>query len=412
MGFVFGGLNLNDARVIHSVSSSHALCKSPWTQQQPLNSRWHSSRCVMTITGSSTNQSGILGVIEQIETAVQSGLLPKTYAFIISEWYKTYQNAASQSGICEPNPKEYSERMFSTLISLVLKQIQEPYAFECYHQRVRSPFDYYAFGVQFARPIVNISASQLRGLDNLKKAQQQLKNGENVVFLANHQSEGDPHAVDVIIAELGEMQELAENIVFMAGDRVREDALVVPFSLGRNLLTVYSKKHINDVPELVETKQKHNRRTIKVTENMFKQGGVCLWFAPSGGRDRRSAETGKVEVAEFDPDAVEMMRFTALKSGTPTHFYPMSLATYALLPPPETVDKSLGERRTVQYTPLGLSIGNEIDWDRILEEGMPEPSSASELTPKARKLMERNVRAEVVTQSVREEYALINGYQQ
>jgi len=347
-------------------------------------------------------------LVERIKTMVDNKMLAKPYAYVISEWYKTYQDAASKSKFANPNPEQYTERMFSTLIDLVQKQIESPYKFDCYHERLRAPFDYYKFGVDFARPLVDFANSRLGGIKNLNQAAKQIKAGDNVVFLANHQSEGDPHAVDVLISELAHHNELAGDMVFMAGDRVREDTLVVPFSLGRNLLTVYSKKHINDKPELKEEKQNHNRRTIKETENLFKEGGCCLWFAPSGGRDRRSTTTGKVEIAPFDPDAVEMMRFTAMKaksgSGKDTHFYPMSLATYPLLPPPETVDKDLGERRVVKFTPLGLAIGKEIDWDHLLD------ASVAASTTDKNEL--RGLRAKAITKQVEDEYRKIGGYDQ
>lgn len=40
--------------------------------------------------------------------------------------------------------------------------------------------------------------------------------------------------------------------------------LIVLLALCRNLFCVYSKKHINDVPEEAEMKQKANRRTLSV----------------------------------------------------------------------------------------------------------------------------------------------------
>ena len=40
-------------------------------------------------------------------------------------------------------------------------------------------------------------------------------------------------------------------------------SVVVPFSRGCNLLTVYSKKHIDSEPELKTAKMSHNQRTMK-----------------------------------------------------------------------------------------------------------------------------------------------------
>lgn len=59
----------------------------------------------------------------------------------------------------------------------------------------------------------------------------------------------------------------------------------------------------------------HNQRTMKTLGMQFAQGSTCMWFAPSGGRDRRSAETGKVEPAPFDPSSVEMVRLVAESAG-------------------------------------------------------------------------------------------------
>ena len=51
--------------------------------------------------------------------------------------------------------------------------------------------------------------------------------------------------------------------IYVAGDRVITDPLCKPFSMGRNLLCVYSKKHMNDDPELVDMKRRANTRSLK-----------------------------------------------------------------------------------------------------------------------------------------------------
>jgi glycerol-3-phosphate O-acyltransferase len=53
-----------------------------------------------------------------------------------------------------------------------------------------------------------------------------------------------------LFAPSEEFGKIGKDIVFMAGERVLRDAIVVPFSRGCNLLTVYSKKHIDSEPEL------------------------------------------------------------------------------------------------------------------------------------------------------------------
>ncbi len=53
----------------------------------------------------------------------------------------------------------------------------------------------------------------------------------------------------------------------------------------------------------------------------------------------------------------------AKKARTPTHFIPFALATYELMPPPETVQKELGEVRTAKKTPVFLSFAAPFDME-------------------------------------------------
>ena len=55
---------------------------------------------------------------------------------------------------------------------------------------------------------------------------------------------------------------LATDVIYVAGDRVVTDPLCKPFSMGRNLFCVHSKKRMDDQPELKADKQRTNRRTI------------------------------------------------------------------------------------------------------------------------------------------------------
>ena len=66
------------------------------------------------------------------------------------------------------------------------------------------------------------------------------------------------------------------DTIFVAGDRVQTDAIAVPFSMGRDLLCIYSKKHIENPPELKGEKSKHNRLVMKTMAKLFKEGGKCI----------------------------------------------------------------------------------------------------------------------------------------
>ena len=84
--------------------------------------------------------------------------------------------------------------------------------------------------------------------------QQALDRGENVVLMGNHQSEGDAAFIPLLteVSHPG----LGESITYVAGDRVVTDLLCKPFSMGKNLLCVHSKKHMDDDPALKSAKMK------------------------------------------------------------------------------------------------------------------------------------------------------------
>lgn len=330
----------------------------------------------------------------------EEGLIPPLSMQILTGWFDSYAAAVRRSEAVDGDGQEFSDRAFSTLMELMRRQVENPIAFESFHRSVHSPFDYYKFAVEFSTVLLNATNSRVDGQENLHRARAQLAEGDNVVFLSNHQSEGDPYAIDGLLCNVvGFEREFCKNWVFMAGDRVREDLVVVPFSVGRNLLTVYSKKHLDDVPELRAEKVAHNRRTISVTQKILQEGGKCIWFAPSGGRDRRSKETGRVEVSPFDSGAIEMMRFTANKSGRPCHFYPMSLVTYNMLPPPSNVGGAqVGEERVVNHIPMFMAVGDEIDWSKAVP---------SQITGKIEK---REAQGAYVQSVVIEGYKQIGGY--
>lgn len=342
-----------------------------------------------------------LTFLERAEKYARDGNIPETVVNVLTGWYDSYIGAATDSEHVSIDGKEYTEQQFSTLMELARRHVEDPLDFAPFHEKMRSPFDYYKFSLEFATVLVNTSNSHIKGHDQIRKLREQIKAGENVIFLANHQSEGDPYAIDALFDWVAGMdREFCENIVFMAGDRVREDPVVAPFSMGRNLLTVYSKKHINDVPELRGAKLLHNRRTIGAALSLFNEGGHCIWFAPSGGRDRRSPETGNVEVSPFDADSVDMMRITAQKSSKPCHFYPMSLLTYDMLPPPSTVGGAqLGETRTVKFTPMSMVISEEVNWDTLV------PADVTD------KIERRKMRARAIEETVRKGYESVGGYE-
>lgn len=220
--------------------------------------------------------------------------------------------------------------------------------------------DYYAFGCDFFRPAMNMEKSVVLGMDNLKKAMEQVQNGENVVFFANHQSEADPQVVSCLMESVGFEKEAAD-MIYVAGHKVTTDPLAIPFSMGRNLICIHSKKHIDADPETKPAKQRQNMKAMSAMLDKFKEGGCLLWVAPSGGRDRRDLETGKVPPAPFDRKTIDYFRLMGNKSKKPMHYYSMAMVSYDLCPPPDFVEAGVGEQRNVRYVPIGIQISEELE---------------------------------------------------
>jgi len=244
---------------------------------------------------------------------------------------------------------------------------EKMYKFGNTHKAIRSDsennpqpgLDFYDFGVDFFKNTVDIPGSVVLGEDNAKRAFENIKKGENVVFLANHQSEADPQVFSICLEKIGLKEEAAE-VIYVAGHKVTTDALAIPFSMGRNLLCIHSKKHIDAEPEMKGEKQKQNLASMSAMLGMLREGGTALWVAPSGGRDRRNVETGDVPIAQFDQKTIDMFRLMGNKSKVKTHFYPLAMVSYELCPPPDTVEIGVGERRNVRYTSIGVAIGKEV----------------------------------------------------
>ena len=287
---------------------------------------------------------------------LQDPSVPEKYRQLFKQFYEGYMRALYADGI---DGALYGPT-FVSLAEMVRAQCVEPFIFQPYHQKIRSPIDYYAFGLDFVRPLVDRNQSSVKGLEHLKTVVDSIEQGENAIFLANHQIEADPQAISLLVED--SYPAFGENLIFVAGERVITDPLAVPFSMGRNLLCIYSKRYIDHPPELKHTKQIHNKRTMELLSELLSEGGKAIYVAPSGGRDRPNAN-GVIEVAPFDPQSIEMFRLMAERAGHPTHFYPLALKTYDLLPPPETIQIELGEKRVTKRGGIHLHFGSRIDMD-------------------------------------------------
>lgn len=316
--------------------------------------------------------------------------LPERVLLGMRDFYDSYAKAIASSGV--DNVEEVSTRVMATVLDRIILQFRDPYTFPSHHLSLTSPYDYYAFGQNYVRPLINFKESFVSNLDLLDQIQANLDEDHNVVLLTNHQTEADP-AVMALMLE-GSHPRLATSITYVAGDRVVLDPVCKPFSMGRNLLCVHSKKHLNDIPELADQKRAANRHTLKAMAQLFKKGGNLLWIAPSGGRDRPDPNSDEVPPAPFDASAVELMRRLATDSGRPSHLHPVALLSYDIMPPPRSLEKQLGEKRVIGYHGVGVSVGEEVDFNTVTE-GVEDRKEA------------RDVFSNAVYASVREHYTVL-----
>ncbi len=297
------------------------------------------------------------------------GLFSEKYCLIALDFIRCYRTALEKSG------QSFAPLIptFQLFFRLVLEQLRSPYSFEPYHKKIRHPIDYYRFSLDFIRPLIDVSHSKLSGLEILDQMQAQIANGDNVVFLANHQTEADPQAIAILLEK--NYPKLAEQIIYVAGERVVTDPLAIPFSLGCDLLCIYSKRYIDQPPEQKAKKQLHNKNTMELMSRLLQEGGKAIYVAPSGGRDRKDP-AGHIIPAPFDPNSVEMFYLMAKKAKRPTHFYPLALDTYDLLPPPETIQVELGETRIAKRTSIRIAFGPECNMESYTGETKEERRSA------------------------------------
>ena len=81
-------------------------------------------------------------------------------------------------------------------------QFVNPYTFPSFHTRIQEPYNYYEFGQRYVRNLIDFENSVVGHLEVFDTIQAQLEAGENVVLLANHQTEADPAVRIVVVPSL------------------------------------------------------------------------------------------------------------------------------------------------------------------------------------------------------------------
>lgn len=330
----------------------------------------------------------MLNPLAQLDNYLKLGKLPPHLAPVLRNFFLSYATAIEAN---HGDNVDYCP-LFYRFINLVIQQIEIPFQFDSYHVRIKEPFNYYKFGLELFRPLIQFQNSKVYRLELVEKMESQLAKKENIILLANHQTEPDAQIINLLLEK--SYPRFAEEMIMVAGHRVISDPLAIPLSMGCNLLCIYSKRYIETIPELKQAKLQHNQRTMKKMKQLLSEGGKTIYVAPSGGRDRLN-QRGEIEIGSFDPQSVEMFWLMAQQATRPTHFYSLALDSYHLLPPPKSINKELGEPRHAKCTAVNLAFGDEINM-----EAFP----GSENLDKRQK---RKARAEYIWKIVKEDYDMI-----
>ena len=165
-------------------------------------------------------------VIETLNAAVAT----KSMAGMLVHFTNEYFAAASNSfaaGNTEYTPKEAAARFMKALeLGMKYGMGEDKFTFGVTHKAIRgrtddaeeleegkpNTYDFYKFGCDFFLPAMDLKNSVVLGQENLAKAMEQIKAGENVVFLANHQSEADPQVFSVLLDQVGLGEEAADVV--------------------------------------------------------------------------------------------------------------------------------------------------------------------------------------------------------
>ena len=113
---------------------------------------------------------------QRLEKLVKDGVIPSDLGEALEHFYLSYSNAIKAP---VPSMDEY--------LNHVVEQFKNPFVFAPFHEKITSPTNYYQFGLNFIRPLVMKEQSTVLGMDQLKNIDQVISQGDNVIFLANHQ---------------------------------------------------------------------------------------------------------------------------------------------------------------------------------------------------------------------------------
>ena len=158
-----------------------------------------------------------------LQKGVDSGKLPKQLYAAFEDFYSNYKQTVLNSDATDASP-ELVARVMGSIADRTFNQFLDPYTFPSYHTRLLEPYDYYKFGQNYVRTLINFNKSVVGHLDRFKKVQEQLDAGDNVVLLANHQTEADPGVWALLLEKV--LPQMATDIIYVAGQKTTSLYLV------------------------------------------------------------------------------------------------------------------------------------------------------------------------------------------
>ena len=94
----------------------------------------------------------------RVRAFVADPRFPAKYGAILIQFFDAYRSALSNAGL---SPETF-DHLLDGMIDRLEEQLDTPFAFEPFHRQITAPFDYYQFGVEFLRPLVDKARSSLR----------------------------------------------------------------------------------------------------------------------------------------------------------------------------------------------------------------------------------------------------------
>lgn len=97
--------------------------------------------------------------------------------FAFLDLYATYKKAVL-SGNVPGNDEKLVASVMASIANCVMGQFIDPYVFPSYHDRILAPYNYYDFGQNYVRPLIDFRTSVLGHPERFDTIQAQLDAGK------------------------------------------------------------------------------------------------------------------------------------------------------------------------------------------------------------------------------------------